>query len=152
MKLYLDNCCYNRPYDDQAQEKIHLEGQAVLSIINRSMRGGDEIIGSPALELEIGWTGDVGKKEKVGCLYRQTVTTRAGYTEDVPKLASELSGHTGLKTLDAFHLSFAETAGADFLLTTDAKFEKLCSKLTLKVRVMNPLRYLTEVMLDEDDT
>jgi hypothetical protein len=23
MKLYLDNCCYNRPYDDQTQERIH---------------------------------------------------------------------------------------------------------------------------------
>jgi hypothetical protein len=35
MKLYLDNCCYNRPYDDQTQERIHLEGEAVLVIINK---------------------------------------------------------------------------------------------------------------------
>jgi len=34
MKLYLDNCCYNRPYDDQSQEKNHMEGEAVLTIIN----------------------------------------------------------------------------------------------------------------------
>jgi hypothetical protein len=25
MKYYFDNCCFNRPYDDQTQEKIHLE-------------------------------------------------------------------------------------------------------------------------------
>jgi hypothetical protein len=24
MKLYLDSCCYNRPYDDQTQKRIHL--------------------------------------------------------------------------------------------------------------------------------
>jgi hypothetical protein len=35
MKLYLDNCCYNRPYDDQTQERIHLEGEAVLAIISQ---------------------------------------------------------------------------------------------------------------------
>jgi len=29
MKLYLDSCCYNRPYDDQTQEKIHMEGEAL---------------------------------------------------------------------------------------------------------------------------
>ena len=25
MKVYLDNCCYNRPYDDQSQLRISLE-------------------------------------------------------------------------------------------------------------------------------
>ena len=46
MKLYLDNCCYNRPYDDQTQERIHLEGEAVLAIINKCKQNNDEIIGS----------------------------------------------------------------------------------------------------------
>ena len=27
MKIYLDNCCYNRPYDDQSQLRISLETQ-----------------------------------------------------------------------------------------------------------------------------
>jgi hypothetical protein len=38
MKLYLDSCCYNRPYDDQTQERIHLEGEAVLAIIHRGKK------------------------------------------------------------------------------------------------------------------
>lgn len=25
LKLYLDNCCYSRPFDDVKQEKINLE-------------------------------------------------------------------------------------------------------------------------------
>lgn len=32
MKVYLDNCCFNRPYDDQAQLKIELETKAKLYI------------------------------------------------------------------------------------------------------------------------
>ena len=32
MKIYLDNCCYNRPYDDQSQLRISLETQAKLYI------------------------------------------------------------------------------------------------------------------------
>ena len=26
MRIYLDNCCFNRPFDDQSQIKIKLEG------------------------------------------------------------------------------------------------------------------------------
>lgn len=32
MRVYLDNCCYNRPYDDQSQLRISLETQAKLHI------------------------------------------------------------------------------------------------------------------------
>ena len=39
MKIYLDNCCYNRPFDDQSQMKIHLETQAKL-YIQRQIRDG----------------------------------------------------------------------------------------------------------------
>ncbi len=28
LKLYLDNCCYNRPFDDLTQEKINLESRS----------------------------------------------------------------------------------------------------------------------------
>ena len=32
MRVYLDNCCYNRPFDDQAQLRIRLETEAKLEI------------------------------------------------------------------------------------------------------------------------
>jgi hypothetical protein len=32
MKIYLDNCAYNRPFDDQSQIRISLEVQAKLHI------------------------------------------------------------------------------------------------------------------------
>lgn len=32
MLVYLDNCCYNRPYDDQTQLKIQMETLAKLEI------------------------------------------------------------------------------------------------------------------------
>ena len=53
MEIYLDTCCYNRPYDDQTQEKIHMEGEAILTIINSCKKNQDEIIGSSVLDLEI---------------------------------------------------------------------------------------------------
>lgn len=32
MKIYLDNCCFNRPFDNQNQLKIYLESQAKLYV------------------------------------------------------------------------------------------------------------------------
>ena len=32
MKIYLDNCCFNRPFDDQSQLRIRLESEAKLKI------------------------------------------------------------------------------------------------------------------------
>ena len=31
-KIYLDNCCFNRPYDDQSQLTVSMEALAKLSI------------------------------------------------------------------------------------------------------------------------
>lgn len=46
MKIYLDNCCYNRPFDDQTQERIHLESEAMLTILQRGQLGMYIIVGS----------------------------------------------------------------------------------------------------------
>jgi predicted nucleic acid-binding protein len=152
MKLYLDSCCYNRPYDDQAQEKIHMEGEAVLAIINKSKQANDEITGSPALDLEIEQINDIEKKEKVRYFYTQTITSEIKYSTAILKRVRELSEQTGIRTLDRFHLAFAENANVDILLTTDNKFEKAVSKLNLKLKVLNPLKYLMEVIQNEHDT
>jgi predicted nucleic acid-binding protein len=146
MKLYLDSCCYNRPYDDQAQEKIHMEGEAILIILNNWKQKNAEIIGSPALDLEIEQIDNHEKREKVKYFYNQTITTKIKYTPDILNRVNEISLQTNIKTLDKFHLSFAESADADILLTTDSKFERACSKLEMKTKVINPLKYLLEVM------
>ena len=41
MRVYLDNCCYNRPFDEQAQLSVHLETEAKLEI-QRQMRSGEK--------------------------------------------------------------------------------------------------------------
>jgi predicted nucleic acid-binding protein len=145
----LDNCCFNRPYDNQAQEKIHLEGEAILAIIKKTREGNGKIVGSPALDLELGQITNDEKKERVAYFYEQTINSKLEYTETIFNRAKELSEQSTIRTLDRFHLAFADNTGVDVLLTTDIKFEKACSKLNLKIKVMNPLTYLLEVMENE---
>jgi hypothetical protein len=51
--------------------------------------------------------------------------------------------------LDRFHLAFAENY-SDILLTTDLRFEKACSKLNLKIKVVNPMNYFMEALANDD--
>ena len=39
MKIYLDVCCLNRPFDDQRQERIHFETEALELIFKRIDKG-----------------------------------------------------------------------------------------------------------------
>ena len=46
VRVYLDNCCYNRPYDDQSQPRISLEAQAKLFVQERIKNGTIELASS----------------------------------------------------------------------------------------------------------
>jgi hypothetical protein len=46
MRIYLDNCCYNRPFDDQNQKKIQLETIAKLYIQNAVRNGVYDLVWS----------------------------------------------------------------------------------------------------------
>jgi hypothetical protein len=37
-RIYLDNCCFNRPYDNQASLNVHLEAQAKIFIQNEILK------------------------------------------------------------------------------------------------------------------
>jgi hypothetical protein len=39
MKIYLDTCCLNRPFDDQRQHRVRLETEAVTLILKKIRQG-----------------------------------------------------------------------------------------------------------------
>jgi len=78
-------------------------------------------------------------------------TEKVAYNINIYNRVKELSEQTKIKTLDRFHLSFAENSNDDILLTTDAKFENACSKMNLKIKVINPIKYLMEVFQNDSN-
>ena len=52
MRIYLDACCINRPFDDQSQERIRLEAEAVILILRRFERRELEWLGSEIIDFE----------------------------------------------------------------------------------------------------
>ena len=52
MKIYLDNCSFNRPFDDQSSIRIKLETEAKLFVQEKILIGELQLIWSHILECE----------------------------------------------------------------------------------------------------
>ena len=52
MLIYLDNCCFNRPFDDQKQIRIHIETEAKLFIQSKILAGEFRLAWSYILDYE----------------------------------------------------------------------------------------------------
>jgi len=68
MRIYLDVCCLNRPFDDQTQDRIHLESEAVLTILNCCQSREWQLVGSEVVDFEISKIPDEDLKQRVSFL------------------------------------------------------------------------------------
>lgn len=145
MRIYLDTCCYNRPYDDQSQNRIHDESEAVLSILHRSQGTDDIILASDILKWEIEQIPDSHRRLKVLTLY-QAAKENIPYNIDIKKQAKKLQAQSSIRSLDSLHIASAEWGKADIFLTTDDRLVRACRNLSLSIRTLNPVSYLAEVI------
>jgi hypothetical protein len=53
-RIYLDVCCLNRPFDEQGQDRVRLEAEAVKSVLFHIGAGRWIGVGSEVIDLEIG--------------------------------------------------------------------------------------------------
>lgn len=66
MRIYLDNCCFNWPYDDQRQEKLALETEAILFIQSLAVNKKVDLVWSYVLEFENDQNHDNAKRAAIG--------------------------------------------------------------------------------------
>ncbi|MBD3340385.1 MAG: PIN domain-containing protein [Candidatus Lokiarchaeota archaeon] len=146
MRIYLDACCLNRPFDDQSQHRIRLESEAVLITIDSIYRNNWEWVSSEALIIELDKTPDLEKRKFLLELLNNANTT-VEINENEIKRAIEIE-KLGFKSFDALHISCAESANVDMFLTTDNKLLKLAKRKSnkIKIRIENPINWLMEVI------
>ena len=146
--IYLDVCCFNRPFDEQTHERIHLEAEAVLLTHERCQSFKWRLLGSEAIDFEISQIPDEEREQKV-TLLASLAASKVAVTEGVGRRAIELA-RLRFNTYDALHIACAEEGNADVLLTTDDRLLKKATrhKRALKVRVSNPIFWLLELTRD----
>ena len=146
MRIYFDNCCLNRPYDDLTDNTVRMECEAILSIIDICGASDWSYFSSDVLLDEILETADINRREKVMMLYH-TAKEHIGFTETIFSRAKDLESFN-IKSFDALHVASAESARADVLLTTDRRLINAAKRAGTHIPVRNPLVWLSEVLYD----
>lgn len=141
MKIYLDNCCYNRPFDDQKQIKIHLETRAKLYVQAKIKEGVYDLVWSYILDYENGKNPYEEKRLAIAPWKKIASSCVAEETEDILLFAESLTSK-GIKTFDALHISCAVAAHCEYFLTTD---KKLLNSSIPEIQIVSPIAFVNEM-------
>lgn len=142
--LYLDNCVYNRPFDDKSSPRVRLESEAVCSILSAIEQGKYFTVGSEAHEFENDKSPFPLRRERVA---EHLKLSRAYIVVDtnIEMRALELT-KLGFRSTDALHIACAENSPATAFLTCDDKLATRARKCedTLRIRVSTVLEFVAE--------
>ena len=139
MLIYLDTCCFNRPFDDQSQLLIRLQTEAKLYVQDAIRQGTFSLAWSAVMDLENAANPDIERREAIAT-WRPLAAVDVDTRPDVEALAEELA-LLGIKPMDALHIASAIAAGAAWFLTTDkVLLRKL--KNEPRLRVADPVDFI----------
>lgn len=143
MRIYLDNCCYNRPYDDQTQIRISLETQAKLYIQEMIKNNDIELVTSYVLEFENSNNRFRQKKETIQKFMDDNESFYVGVEKSykVNTIANDIQ-QTGVKEKDACHIACAMHAECDYFISTD---DRLLKYQTNKIKLVTPEEFIREM-------
>jgi len=144
MKIYLGVCCLNRPFDDQTQDRIHLESEAIISILKYIALNDWIWIGSSVVLFEVNQTPNPDRKHRLLKICDQA--SHVIRLDDEIYTAAEKLRKIGFKSYDALHLACAQKANVDVFLSTDDKLIKKATETNLiSIKVANHLIWLQEI-------
>ena len=137
MKVYLDNCCFNRPFDDQASLIICLETEAKLHVQELIRQGELELLWSFVLDYEVNANPFEEVRERVTA-WKTLAVADCDLSDEVASKASELM-KLGLRQKDASHVACAIVLGAEYFLSTD---KKILNKPITEIKCLNPIDFV----------
>lgn len=141
MRLYLDNCCFNRPFDDQSTLTIRLETEAKLHI-QAAIRSGDYALGwSYILDYENAANPLAERRSEI----QKWEALADAFAVETPAILTAMNDlcTKGIKPLDALHLVCAQALECIYFLTVDKGILKK-ARLIAGIRVLNPLDFVIE--------
>lgn len=152
MRLYLDTCFLNRPFDNQSDDRIRLETEALEVVLAHADAGQWTIAGSGVLDLEIARTADPLRREALQEMLARAATGRVQLDEPHAALARAIAAR-GIGGFDALHLACAVQAGVDVFLTTDDRLVRRAGRMSdlVVVAVSLPLRWLEPMKPEEGE-
>jgi len=144
MKVYLDLCVYNRPFDNQEQPRIAVETMEFMFFLEKAINKEITIINSFVLEYENSESPLIDRRDKIGDLLKIT-SEYVRYSERLENRAEEIE-KGGFMAMDALHIACAEASKSDFFITCDDLLLRKgkANKDKLKVRIVGLMEFFSE--------
>lgn len=140
MLIYLDICCFNRPFDDQSHLRVRLEAEAKLSIQQEIRMGNIKLVWSYMIDLENSANPYEERRDAIS-KWRSLATKDIEASPEILATAERMN-HLGFGKKDSIHLACAIATGCDRFLTTDDGVLKR-RLLVNEIAILNPLDYVT---------
>ena len=140
LRLYLDNCTFNRPFDDQNQLKIKLETEAKLFIQQGILTGGYELVWSYILEYENNQNIFDDKRNAIH-EWKNIAKIYCVENDKIIEYAEKLK-QKNIRTKDALHIACGVYSNSDYFITTD---KQLFNLRLNDIKIVNPLTFLNEM-------
>lgn len=142
MLIYLDNCSFNRPFDDQKQVRIRIETEAKLIIQENIVSGKFKLAWSYILEYENSKNPFPERKETIEN-WKKYANADTDETKEIIGIAKELQNQ-GIKSKDALHVSCATVLNCRYFITTDQELLKKLRNFE-SVKVANPVNFISNI-------
>ena len=147
LKIYLDNCCYGRPFDPPSNPTIVFESSAKILIQTLILNDKVELVNSFVIYEEVSAvSSEENRKLIIDFLDNAVIYIAKDHLDEVLELAAEIM-ETGVKYMDAAHTACAIIAECDYLITTDKRLLKYKSN---KINIINPVDFI-RMWEDNDD-
>jgi len=138
--IYLDICCFNRPYDAQSYLTIKLESEAKLFVQKEVLQGTFDLVWSYILDYENSANPYIDRSNAI-TRWRTVAISDIDYSEEINETGRQLM-MLGLKNKDALHLACAMKGKCDYFLTTD---KGILNKQIDGITVINPVDFVREL-------
>jgi len=136
-KVYLDNCVYNRPFDDQNDILVRLESEAKLFIQEQIKDKRIDLVWSSVNSYENNDNPSPEKRERI-LAWKDIAVQQCKLNKAILKKATELE-MLELRAKDALHIAAAIFSQCDFFITTD---KKILNKKIDEIAVVNPFVFV----------
>ena len=136
-RLYLDNCSFNRPYDDQSLLKNYLEAEAKVYIQKEILQGKYELVWSYIMDYEVLFNPFIDRKNQI-MKWKNIAVADIDESEKIIKKANEII-KKNIKTKDALHIACAIEAKCNYFITTD---DKILNKPTEDIIIVDPISFV----------
>ena len=138
-RIYLDVCCFNRPYDDQTQQRIHFEAVAKLMVQSFIVKGNIDFVWSYVLEFENAKNPFPEKRNTI-LAFKQFASEVIQPNPVIDRIANNLQG-IGMKAYDSLHLACAIHAKCDYFLTVD---DRVLNKHSNDIKITDPVIFINQ--------